>query len=131
MTYGKKPTNMTQVVIDDVVYESLVEASKQTGIPSPTILWRIKSKNKKMKDKLIKTEHYNLLNSEIEPGVGIEVFRVWNSYYDLPKEKKIEMLETLITWGKEELNKVKLTINSTSNDDMNIGVYPLPTTPIN
>ena len=84
-----------------------------------------------MEDKLIKTEHYNLLTSEIEPGVGIEVFRVWNSYYDLPKEKKIEMLETLITWSKEELNKIKLTINSTSNADMNIGVYPLPTTPIN
>lgn len=44
---GKKPTNMTQVVIDDIVYESLAEASRQTGIPSPTILWRIKSKNKK------------------------------------------------------------------------------------
>ena len=44
---GKKPTNMTQVKIDNVVYESLSEASRQTGIPSPTILWRIKSKNKK------------------------------------------------------------------------------------
>lgn len=44
---GKKPTNMTQVVIDNIVYESLAEASRQTGIPSPTILWRIKSKNKK------------------------------------------------------------------------------------
>jgi group I intron endonuclease len=44
---GKKPTNMTQVVIDDIIYESLSEASRQTGIPPPTILWRIKSKNKK------------------------------------------------------------------------------------
>ena len=44
---GKKPTNMTQIVIDNIVYESLTEASRQTGIPSPTILWRIKSKNKK------------------------------------------------------------------------------------
>jgi group I intron endonuclease len=44
---GKKPTNMTQVEIDNIVYESLTEASRQTGIPSPTILWRIKSKNKK------------------------------------------------------------------------------------
>lgn len=44
---GKKPANMTQVVIDDIIYESLAEASRQTGIPSPTILWRIKSKNKK------------------------------------------------------------------------------------
>jgi group I intron endonuclease len=44
---GKKPTNMTQVVIDNIIYESLAESSRQTGIPSPTILWRIKSKNKK------------------------------------------------------------------------------------
>ena len=44
---GKKPTNMKQVIIDNIIYESLVEASKQTDIPSTTILWRIKSKNKK------------------------------------------------------------------------------------
>ena len=47
---GKKPTNMKQVVIDNVIYESLAEASRQTGIPSPTILWRIKSKNKKFEN---------------------------------------------------------------------------------
>ena len=44
---GKKPTNMKKVTIDGIIYESLVEASRQTGVPSPTILWRIKSKNKK------------------------------------------------------------------------------------
>lgn len=44
---GKKPTNMKQVIVDDIIYESLVEASRQTSIPSPTILWRINSKNKK------------------------------------------------------------------------------------
>ena len=44
---GKKPSNVTKVEIDGIVYESLAEASRQTGIPSPTILWRIKSKNKK------------------------------------------------------------------------------------
>ena len=44
---GKKPTNMKQVIIDDIIYESLAEASRQIGIPSPTILWRINSKNKK------------------------------------------------------------------------------------
>ena len=44
---GKKPTNMRQVIIDGIIYESLSEASKKTGIPSPTILWRINSKNKK------------------------------------------------------------------------------------
>ena len=50
-----------------------------------------------------KTEHYSLLNSEVEPGVGIEVFRVWNTYHSLPKQKKIEMLETLMSWITEEL----------------------------
>ena len=44
---GKKPSNITPVMIDSIIYESLSEASRQTGIPSPTILWRIKSKNKK------------------------------------------------------------------------------------
>lgn len=44
---GKKPTNMKQIIIDNILYESLAEASRKTNIPSPTILWRIKSKNKK------------------------------------------------------------------------------------
>lgn len=44
---GKKPTNMKQVTINNVTYESLAESSRKTGIPSPTILWRIKSNNKK------------------------------------------------------------------------------------
>ena len=47
---GKKPTNMRQVEIGGIIYESLAEASRQTGTPSPTILWRIKSKNKKYKN---------------------------------------------------------------------------------
>jgi len=44
---GKKPSNMRQVIIDNILYESLADASRHTGIPSPTILWRINSKNKK------------------------------------------------------------------------------------
>jgi group I intron endonuclease len=52
---GKKPTNMRSVIIDDITYESLAEASRQKGIPCPTILWRINSKNKKYED-------YNYLN---------------------------------------------------------------------
>jgi len=44
---GKKPTNMKQVMIDNIIYESLAEASRQTGVPTSTILWRIKSKNDK------------------------------------------------------------------------------------
>ena len=38
---------MKQVIIDNIIYESLVEASRQTGVPLTTILWRINSKNKK------------------------------------------------------------------------------------
>lgn len=44
---GIRPANIKAVSIEDVVYESLAEASRQTCIPSPTILWRIKSKNTK------------------------------------------------------------------------------------
>lgn len=47
---GNKPPNMKQIIIDGVLYESLAEATRQTGIPSPTILWRINSKNKKFID---------------------------------------------------------------------------------
>ena len=46
---------MRSVIIDDITYESLAEASRQKGIPCPTILWRINSKNKKYED-------YNYLN---------------------------------------------------------------------
>ena len=44
---GKIPSNVTPVIIDDVIYGSLAEASRKLEIPSPTILWRIKSNNKK------------------------------------------------------------------------------------
>lgn len=47
---GKKPSNMKQIIIDNITYESLAEASRQTGINSSTILWRINSKNKKYKN---------------------------------------------------------------------------------
>jgi group I intron endonuclease len=47
---GKKPTNMRQVIINGVTYESVSEASRQTGIQSTTILWRINSKNKKFEN---------------------------------------------------------------------------------
>lgn len=47
---GIKPSNMRKVIIDDIEYESLKEASKQTGINNTTILWRINSKNIKYKN---------------------------------------------------------------------------------
>lgn len=44
---GKKPGNIKKVTIDCEEYESLTEAENITGISKSTILWRIKSKNKK------------------------------------------------------------------------------------
>ena len=44
---GTVPTNATQLVIDNVYYNSLTDASRELEIPVPTILWRLKSKNKK------------------------------------------------------------------------------------
>ena len=77
-----------------------------------------------LKNKLIETKNYGLLNSEVEPGLEIEVFRVWNTYHNLPKKEKVKMLKTLIAWSLEELKWTKLSIHSKSNADMNIGVYP-------
>ena len=76
---------------------------------------------------LIETEHYSSLFSGIEPGLGIEVFRVWNTYHTLPKQKKVEMLEILMSWCTEELAKTRLRIDYTSNADINIGVPPFNT----
>jgi hypothetical protein len=44
---GKLPSNVKPVKIDGVIYESLMESSRQIDIPVSTILWRIKSKNVK------------------------------------------------------------------------------------
>jgi hypothetical protein len=84
-----------------------------------------------MKNKLIETEHYITLHGEVEKGLGIEVFRIWNTYHDLSRENKVKILEDIIAWSTEELKWNTLSINSTSNADMNIGVPPLATTPSN
>ena len=44
---GRMPPITTQLVIDNVHYNSLTHASRELDIPVPTILWRLKSKNKK------------------------------------------------------------------------------------
>ena len=44
---GSKPTNMTPVIIDDILYESLNEASRKLNIHITTIRFRINSKNTK------------------------------------------------------------------------------------
>lgn len=53
---------------------------------------------------------------------GEEIFKISNAYHTLPKWKKIEMLEALISWSSDELDKAKLIIDSTSNADMQIGL---------
>lgn len=42
---GKKPINMKKVLIDNTIFESLTEASRQLKVVPATILYRIRSKN--------------------------------------------------------------------------------------
>lgn len=44
---GKTPANAIKINIEGTVYNSMGEASRELNIPVPTILYRIKSKNKK------------------------------------------------------------------------------------
>ena len=44
---GKKPGNMVKVEVDDIIYESLTDASTNTGINLSTLRNRIKSKSTK------------------------------------------------------------------------------------
>lgn len=50
MNRGNKPTNSTPVCINGVEYPSITEAGRILGIPTPTVLYRIHSKNHKFKD---------------------------------------------------------------------------------
>lgn len=42
---GKKPVNTIKVSIKGRIYDSLTEAGRQLGVPTPTVLWRVKSDN--------------------------------------------------------------------------------------
>lgn len=42
---GRKPSNMKKVIIDDLIFESVTEASRQLNVSPATILFRIKSKS--------------------------------------------------------------------------------------
>lgn len=44
---GKIPINSIPITIDDIQYISISNAGKQLNLPIPTVLWRLKSKNKK------------------------------------------------------------------------------------
>lgn len=47
---GTCPTNIRPVVIDGIVYKSLAEAGRQLRIPVPTVLFRVRSPNKKFSE---------------------------------------------------------------------------------
>lgn len=44
---GKKPINMRKVIIDNITYESVTDASRNLSVSPGTIIFRIKSKSKK------------------------------------------------------------------------------------
>jgi hypothetical protein len=44
---GRLPPNTITISIDGKIYISMTEASRQLNIPTPTILWRLKSNNPK------------------------------------------------------------------------------------
>jgi hypothetical protein len=44
---GNIPPNNKEITIDGFFYISITEASRQLNIPTPTILWRLNSKNPK------------------------------------------------------------------------------------
>jgi hypothetical protein len=44
---GKKPVNRRPVIIDNINFDSLSDASKALNLNVTVVLWRIKSKNKK------------------------------------------------------------------------------------
>jgi DNA-directed RNA polymerase specialized sigma24 family protein len=44
---GNKPSNMRQIMINDVLYESLSEAARQLVLPLSTVKNRLKSNSRK------------------------------------------------------------------------------------
>jgi len=55
---GRLPPNTIKISIDGNIYISITEASRQLSIPTPTILWRIKSNNPKF-------DNYKYFNEDI------------------------------------------------------------------
>ena len=54
---GRLPPNIIKISIDGIVYISMTDASRQLNIPTPTVLWRLKSKNPKF-------DNYKYVNTE-------------------------------------------------------------------
>jgi group I intron endonuclease len=61
---GRLPPNIMKISIDENIYISMTEASRQLNIPTPTILWRIKSNNPKFYNYKYVNEDMFMLPSE-------------------------------------------------------------------
>jgi hypothetical protein len=55
---GRLPPNTIKISIDGNIYISITEAARQLNTPTPTILWRLKSKNPKF-------DNYKYIDDEI------------------------------------------------------------------
>jgi group I intron endonuclease len=63
---GRLPPNIIKILIDEKIYISITEASRQLNIPTPTILWRLNSKNPKFNNyKYVDIEETTTQPSEI------------------------------------------------------------------
>ena len=58
---GIIPTNAKEIIIDDITYISIAEAGRQLDISSPTILWRLNSKNPKFNNYKYSTQPSEIL----------------------------------------------------------------------
>jgi group I intron endonuclease len=66
---GRLPPNTTKISIDGIIYISMTEASRQLNIPTPTILWRIKSINTKFSNyKYVKDDIFMLPSETLSEG---------------------------------------------------------------
>ena len=46
---GRKPANMKKVIIDNIIYESVTDASRNLSVCPATVIFRIKSKSNNFK----------------------------------------------------------------------------------
>jgi group I intron endonuclease len=62
---GRLPPNIIKISIDGIIYISMTDASRQLNIPTPTVLWRLKSKNPKFDNYKYINDENSMLPSEI------------------------------------------------------------------
>ena len=63
---GRLPPNIIKILIDEKIYISISEAGRQLNMPTPTILWRLNSKNPKFNNyKYVDIEENTTQPSEI------------------------------------------------------------------